>query len=286
MDMLNRSTESATTRLFQEPYNNNFVEVYLKHHTDRVLYNCQLRALYKELNAADFELFKYLQDINNKRYKIDSVSQTLATWEYYLCNNKNLVGVFYLRSVIAFYTAEGIDIVRVISMERPEIINDFILLPKTVKNPIRINMCIGFTQCKSFLNKLAATIFCQSKFFDLIDRIEIAKPRTDIFPDFPTIILYLDLAAVHKKTGLTIALFKALNALYENLNYQHPIRHDYADPWNEFVNLSQGFKLYKVYLTLLGVLDDVYDPHTNYAYLLKSQEGNLLNVAKQRLSGM
>jgi hypothetical protein len=88
-----------------------------------------------------------------------------------------------------------------------------------------------------------------------------------LVPQFPTAIVYLDPTAsdraIESALGLLVGLLDELPAA--------PTRADYALALAHNATLTQGFTLYKRWLALVGLLDELYDPAFDHALARRSR---------------
>jgi hypothetical protein len=280
--LLYRTEQLAVSDLFQQPFANNTSNVYLKKQTDREHYFVRLNKLYAELNRADLNLKNFIQQLNIEKFKLGEIDEVLAQWDTFIQKNVNLVGVFYVKSIIEKFNANDIDIVGHISDIKKELLLDFISIPEETKSLLRINICAPYENTTHYFEQLVNEVFSNEAAFSLLERVEIARPRIPgAFVNYPTLILYLNPNDGNKTGSTEIKMMSnLLNATFDNVKNPLEIAHDYADPWNHFVNITQGFKLYKVYLQLLEQLDQVYAKEFNYAYLLNSPDQVFANELK------
>jgi hypothetical protein len=99
-----------------------------------------------------------------------------------------------------------------------------------------------------------------------IERIEVARLRPEVEPstiDFPTLIVVLRAEALSDEQ-----LASAIDRIARRLAAAGPgptPRAQYAQPLTLNATLTQGFYLYKRYLRLVGLLDELYDPASGHA---------------------
>jgi hypothetical protein len=264
----------AIADLFNQPYLNNNSDVYVRNTTDIAAYFAHLKTLYLALNNADINLKNFLQQSNTHTFKFPEIDSILYQWDQYIQQNRNLVGVFYLKSIIEKFTDHDVDIIGLIRRENKHLLEDFIRIPQETKQVFRINICLPQAEVIPYFEKIVNEVFVNDAAFSFIERVEISRPRLQpTLINFPTLILYLDLHRIGSSDIENVHILSSLlNTVFKSKHDTLPITHDYADPWNEFVNITQGYKLYKVYLQLLGELDQVYARDQNFAYVLESNE--------------
>jgi hypothetical protein len=122
------------------------------------------------------------------------------------------------------------------------------------------------------LEVLVTDLSVSEEAFSVIDRIEILKNApAEAVVSYPTLIVYLNRYALSDRKRMD-AFFARMKEFMGLPGERGEMVHTFADPLAPFANLTQGFKLHKVYLSLLQVLDDVYDGKLNYAYLISNAE--------------
>jgi hypothetical protein len=271
---------STLSKLFHEPVLNNGFLVFVNMDEDPITYGNRLATLYRPLNLADDKLRQTFKELNSLSFENQAVKEALTKWDEFIANRQNLAGVHCAKSVIDAFALSNVDIVTEIRDRFPDVISAFCGVPDRLKEVWRINVCIGYEHTNIFAEHLCEILASNSLAASLVERIEIIAHPRSVTPNFPTVVLYM-YGPGNSNEILRNSFSEKFNDLTSAMPYGSSISHDFACPWNECVNITQGFKLYKVYLKLLGVLQSVYDEKRNYAFVL--DRGAAYSWAKQLL---
>jgi hypothetical protein len=229
-----------------------------------------LRNLYISLNQADLHLKNWFTEFNKHDRYSSVVEKSLDEWGIKLEKRLNLAGVFYVKEIIGEFNKNNINVAEILLSDQPHLIRSFIDLPDDLLKVWRVNMCIPYEHLPVVVDNLVAHISSYEEACAAIERVEILHhaPKEKIV-SYPTLILYLDSKALQDQSCAD-AFLKSMTLFFQRIDHVGEMTHTFADPWNNFANVTQGFKLYKVYLSLLNVLHDVYEENLNFAYLIKN----------------
>lgn len=263
--------QTSVQHLFHAPRINNNYFVYLRRDIDAADYSAALSQLYVKLNQADLKLKEWFTTVNES-IRIEAVEKLLEQWGVQLEKRLNLSGVFYVKEIVQQFAENRIDVVSRVRSECPHLVRNFIDVPQDLLGVWRLNLCIPYPSLLPVLETLVGDLSVSEEAFSVIDRIEILKNApADAVVSYPTLIVYLNRRALSDRK-CTDAFFARVKEFVRMHGERGEMTHTFADPLAPFANLTQGFKLHKVYLSLLQVLDDVYDNKLNYAYLVSNAE--------------
>lgn len=145
----------------------------------------------------------------------------------------------------------------------PRLIRRFAKLPGNLLGQIRINAYLSHDDVLPCLDEWVQKLASSKNLQDRIERLEVAirdLPQHEAL--YPTLIVYL-------RSSRSIPVIRdALEPILGRFRVRKHAREEYAEVVMPHATVTQGFRLYKRYLRLLGLLDELYDARTNYAYRL------------------
>ena len=199
-----------------------------------------------------------------------SLAALLEEWRLTIEKRNNFLGVFYAERVVEALAKRDCDVRHWLRHGNSGVGGQFLDVPARVKNILRVNLCIPHEAVIHYLDEFMRRVFLIPEAFSMVERVEVAKPllEGEGVVDYPTIIFYLvesadDLAHY----GEVDHLLRLLQPILVGLPTSCVADTLFADVWYPFATVTQGFKLWKRYLNLLGILDCIYDRDFNYAYL-------------------
>ncbi|MBM3809155.1 MAG: hypothetical protein FJW22_13300 [Acidimicrobiia bacterium] len=249
-------------QMFHGPYPTNYVYQLVPLRRDLDIYLRRLsgtRAGWAKINAADKALRAICeQDADDKRLgpRNARAQGALRDWAATAAVGRNLRCVDHAER----YTRarHGADPAFCVWLRRkaPTARAQFKKLPRSLLGQVRINLYLSEQDAHKALTAICAEL---AKRRGLIERIEISITGIEKHEStYPTLIIYLRSARsvprVTAELGPVLSKFRARR-----------VREEYAQPWLRQGTITQGFRLYKRYLKLLGLLDVFYDPTTNHA---------------------
>lgn len=267
-------SQQRVVSLLSEPYRTNHVLLMVRREDDLDAHIARAAAMTAPLNVADAMFREFCRDLweaaSQRQWSTTAASKIehhLHTWERHAATGSNLLGCDDAQ-VVARELEPHIDIAAAVC-DRPEIGRAFVEVPSAVRELVRVNFFVPGALVAPTLDRLLAD---DGAILAHIDRIEVAAlscgTRTDVVLPFPTLILYLGLGASEPtrrdvestidrclSVGLQIPMPPAPNAAIT----------EYALPILSNATVSQGYRLHKRYLAILGLLDEVFDRSTNHA---------------------
>jgi|GEM_PF-3219142 len=272
----NRIREIETLAQFNDYFNpcipNNFVFMLVNKSYDLQDYLGYIATLTSPMNESNREIKDFAERLahsasGNTRKEL---APYLEEWEKVIECRNNFLGFEKAKRVSEALSEYGIDLGAELQAERSGIIDRFTRIPDGVRGVLRINICLPYSEILDCLSSFLKTIHPGSEEFQLISRIEVAKPpfSDNVKVVYPTLIVYLKEAAdLPENHSLLTTLITGLGNVLRDQTWENKIDSTYSDLWMPFVTITQGFKLFKRYLHLLDALDSVYDVKRNYAYL-------------------
>lgn len=279
---------SNSRHIFHPPHLNNNYRVYLRNDIDTKRYKQYLINLYGGLNDADSALKKWFEK-TNELFQFSSITTILREWTKKLEMKQNLAGVYYAMAIISELGKKEINVLQLLQKEQPKLIDNFTELPEELLTVSRINQCVPYDDVPALFHQLCSEVLIDPKIRTAVDRVEtLLTPPADQNIKYPTLIIYLDNKAIKTQQDLNYMLEK-YNEFFIRYPQKSQIDNSFADPWNSFVNVTQGFKLHKVYLNALRVIDRVYSKESGFAYRINDGNSGLeklgLQPVKNLLSG-
>jgi hypothetical protein len=149
----------------------------------------------------------------------------------------------------------------------PEIVDLFHHVPESNLTQIRLNVYLEFTALNNYLYRVLQLLLDNQDLNETIYRIEVANDeiaRQDN-ASFATLIIYLVPFTNIGSSEVLQKLLSSLSLIFPTIPTAN-LNTEFAYGWLPAVTVTQGFKLYKRYLNILGLLDKIYDKKTNYAF--------------------
>ena len=251
------------TRLFHEPISINNSFVYIKIGRDLSSSLDSLGSLYIPLNATDNLLQKEIASINEELIKSHQITSILLDWETMIQKKLNLLGTYYLQKISAILNERQVLLSDLLIYRSSAALNGFKSLPRSIIEKERVNICIPVANIDDYFDKLSRKILSIPTYFEIINRIEIAQAKNKP-PVYPTLIVYFNEAY---DSSVARQFVSDLNSFFDKYPTHLTIDNTFADSWNDFVNVTQRFKLFKVYFFELNILDQLYSESSNIAYI-------------------
>ncbi len=212
------------------------------------------------------------------RFRLEMV---LRAWKQASKSGANLIGCDFAQK----FAGEVSGHCDIAQMVRPDIAALFTNIPAALKEFVRLNFFVPFEHVDAMLEALLVD---EGEILQWVNRVEIsAWPNgmdQKLCPPFPTLMLYIGLDEPCPTTDSLLRLLDicrtatielTATTLPSNLS-------EYAIPVLPFVNVTQGYRLYKRYLRALGLLDEVYDPNTTHAFVQPHQASDVAFCAAVR----
>ncbi|MEG3620140.1 hypothetical protein V5T82_16875 [Magnetovibrio sp. PR-2] len=240
--------------VFYYPYPHNYVLIALPQRSDLDGYLASIRKTYAPLNDADGALLDFL----DQQITGEEARNIIARWRERRSRGLNLEGVRYAHQLTGLMGKTSLP--ELIMEEQPGLIDRFVFISPSIQATERINIYTPIEKAVDNLAALLSALGTDENITASFDRIEVAKAGLDSEQDeaFPSLILYpkQNASALDRIKGALQTLAPALLP-----------KQTFAQEWTHNATYSQGFRLYKCYLQLLGQLDHVYDSQRNYAKL-------------------
>lgn len=259
-----RSAEGRAA--FYPPSPSNFVEVFVPRGRELQPSLDEIHRITSPLNDADGALLRYLMEFAeaNQELVTAEVFAELVQWNVARKRSRFLSGVDHAAKVLQGFSAGLAEPMAVrIERARPDLIEAFCSAPDDLKRVLRINLYL-------VPSKIPAVVKALTRQTELsLGRLEVARlsARLSSPQRFPTLILYAP-PPYECDRRLWISDWKSL--LVQELPEAAlcEASADFADVWHHGCSVTEGFRLYKRYLQILGRLDAVYDRRGGYAYAL------------------
>jgi hypothetical protein len=243
------------------------------------------------LNIADAELLARCEALTGSGDVPDELvaplSHILYEWRRNLEARSNLIGcLFAIRFASLLGTVRPLS--SLVAEEWADVGRAFLDVDPIVHELVRINVYLPPGMLEHAVHVLLEHDD-ECGLLDSVDRIEVAKRLTDdadwVVPGYPTLMLY---TGCHSASASNLdVLLAALRTLIERVHLPAPPSeslNEYALAWHRNANFTQGFRLYKRYLSMLGLLDGVYDATTSYALVQPTMAQLPVSVAVRALA--
>lgn len=271
--------------LFYDTYCNNFSVICLnKRFQKDIFYENKKQSLYK-LNRAVYNLWvfagmclqkmKELEDFQKSKDLLDKISETSQEWGAVL-----KAGNAFLTYDLA---AEMINAIRLLNFPFDDLLGNqtysvikaaFTNLHFQEKTFVRIGLFANREETYTALQQLIDIMHEHPLVFYYVERFEIAQ---EAFPTgrvkdltaegYPALSIFLDSSIVTTHHHpLVSEILSLITPITSDLSPLTPDT-EYAFLAETNMTLCQGFRNYKRYLSLLGIIDEVYDHDLNYAFI-------------------
>jgi hypothetical protein len=279
--MFRTATPAAAERFFYSRYTNNFSVVLVNRSFNLDALKTSRRTLLEHLNQASYTLQAYvdnrLSDPRLSRYvaaeEQEVLSQLCQNWRRQIELGNSFLTYDYAEMCLAILAKAGYPLYEQLRSARYRAIGQrFVSVPHPSKAFVRISAYPAFDALPEALDRLVEELSARPLLLRHIERIEMA--RTD-FPlkletgatDYPTFSLFLDQHLVQtREHPLIDEAVMTISKTSDGLAQRAP-QADYSHAVTPTLRVSQGFRNYKKYLHILGLLDTVYDRDSHYAYL-------------------
>ena len=265
--------------LFHPVFPNNFSLISVNNEVDLKQNKSEVAEAMRQLNVANFNFHRFctLQAAKLKwenealKAQVDSM---LLQWKKLIDAGNSFLSVDFAESVVAGFQVEGYPILDVLNRDRFNvIIQAFLDLEFRFKSFFKLSVFVGFDKAYDRLAVINEYFVSNPDLFSSIERIEVAKEH---FPmdkkvspvPFPAFSIFFNRGDIHDLDHP--ALKETIDHLRADTNDGSlPKAAEYTDLIAPGITLSQGYKLYKKFLAIIGVIDKVYDQRTRYAYLVR-----------------
>lgn len=139
---------------------------------------------------------------------------------------------------------------------------------------VKVSIFMPFKEARILLQEFIRIMSANPRLFYYIESIELAKellPKNTvkIYTDasHPAFSIFFDCRIV--STNFHPAVAEVLSKIFPSIENTTEIKYDdiYSCPIGKNTTLSQGFRNYKKYLHLLGLIDEIYDKSSGYAFI-------------------
>lgn len=238
--------------------------------SDCVKFNTEI---YSPLNEANVMLGRFMKRIINEQRPLTSMQLQLQELDYLIlewqhCYNKG--GAFksygYAAKIAELLAQSGISVKQAVQNEQT-VTKAFINIPFEVKAQFQIGVVIAEEHVFDFFEQLLAELRQDSSLSYYILEVKVSSGLDDRATKlFRNIKFILNPKIINTK--LNPIVWEVASLLSSNA-YVMPMseRNEFYYPHQNTVSIAQAAVNYKLFLQLLGVLDQVYDPKSNHAFL-------------------
>lgn len=253
------SSVAGVEERFHPPFPNNFVRLLVPRERELAAYVAQIKASTEALNHADEGLLGCCAA--QLVAAPDPVAErALEAWRDCIRRRVNLQSIRWASAVMARLPLQPR-----LEHEHPDVLARFRDVPRTLLEVVRLNGYLAPDRIAPTLRALTEDLR-DPVLAAAVDRIEVARLLPDVDPaanDYPTLIVYLETRAT---TDDALAwTIEHIASRFEASPAAPNLRPQYACRLTPNATLTQGFYLYKRYLDLVGLLDELYDPASGHA---------------------
>lgn len=233
------------------------------------------------LNLADMELLHRCERLVSSdrvpEARTEALRDVLADWRANFEAGSNLVGCLHAGR-FASLISDVQPIASLVATEWADVGDAFLTVDPIFHELVRVNVYLPPGIVEHVL-RVVLEIDADTGLLDAVDRIEVAKrfdERVDwVVPGHPTLIFYVGASADGNSSAADLAsLLRSIGATLGTTRMPPPPAaslHEYAVACHANVNVTQGFRLYKRYLAMLGLIDVVYDGACGHALVNESR---------------
>lgn len=261
--------------IFHTPYPNNFIYMLVPKYHSLKSYAEKISKITQPLNIANLGLLTLCEElIDDKQY------QPIKDWRQMIDNKTNLNSIFYAQTVLQYMEQYIFKTTTHVFIKKhiPRLLEKFIDVPDEVLKLSRINIYIDLER-SCYMVKQLVDFFQENRgCLAYIDRLEIAKENLENLDnkDYPKLIIYLS-----SNNSVNSKNFQYFLQTVKDLlsgNQKAVINEEYSFPWTASATLTEGYRLYKRFLNLLGILNEIYDESCNFAFSHENKDKWLANL--------
>ncbi len=250
---------------FHPGVGNNFCNIFIpiKHNVEE--YQKEIARFTQPLNDADISLLLACKKILGSRKHL-----SLYNWAKVLDRKTNLLSIYHVEELVKYIEEEIIysPIHDYLQKNYPEVLKKFLQIPEALFKINRINFYCSFEEAYLLFDKISDNFSKNLMFYKSINRVEIAKENLsnpDINKNYPKFIVVLDNRFLLDKEAAKIFLdyMKSTVASFK----EQDVNDEFSWRLCDCITFTQGYKLYKRYLKLLGIIQKVYSQEYNYAFV-------------------
>lgn len=261
---------AGAMELFHPPYPNNYTWILLPQRVDSIAFHRSVRRLTAPLNQVDALLCEKCATLSESVQDAvpTDVLSALSNWKQLISGNSNLDSVHHAEKVVGFIRGSNI-----FPSGCKECLDDIgrqlLQVPNQTLSILRINFYLTYSKTLDVLAQMVQLMRELDSVFAHVDRVEIAKVSpSNNTPHYPTFIVYVHQHpnSVQERREIQ-TLLQSLTQFSDCCSARTPDSAQYCDRWLTNATVSQGFSLYKRYLSVFDLLEQVYDAKTSFAYL-------------------
>jgi hypothetical protein len=294
-DLVAASKLPGVSKYLNGPLANNYVYVLVPKSVDVNKHLDQAATNTSHLNKADGELLRFGRSLIPllEPYGVDAATQerleSLAFhWNEHFHAATNLIGCEY---AIAFARElqPYVSFSDLLSNTSPNVLDLFRRVPLVVTDFLRINLHLPFSIVGAVLSELLDGGLASLE----VDRLEMARwpnrMSRNVVPPFPTLIIYAGINSPRPNAEALSAILRTIHRVTMPLGELHAspeVLSEFALPWMPFASVSQGYKLWKRYLNVLNIVDEIYDPSTGMALVREDghRDDSFANAVRSAVS--
>lgn len=266
-------------QLFHQVVPNNFSLVCVSNRIPLEAHHNRVGSSLKQLNVANFNLYHFckahypLVRWNDEQLSAD-VGDILSRWGNLIKAGNSFLCFDYAKYVIDSFTGSSYPLLEILHEKYYVIVQAFKSTEEWVKSFFKLNVYLDYPSFYERFEELVTYLHREAALFGSIEKLEVAK---EYFPfdrkrnaePYPVLAVFLDCNRVSTRNNPALAqITGALSHLLELAPGEGPpVSYQYSETLGASLSLSQGYKSYKNFLALIGVLDEIYDVRHNYAYV-------------------
>jgi hypothetical protein len=249
---------------FHPPVANNFVYMLIPRERDQPRYVQKIKETTAALNRADEALLDRCAALLHDRRHPDG-ERAIEGWRACIQRRANLQGIRWAQEVAGILERLGISLPEHLRMHHQDTLDRFRSVPRSLLEVVRINGYLAPARIEPLLEAITEHVR-RDGIEGPIERVEVAR-RPTAQPigsiDYPTLIVYCN--ADSMTDAALEAAISRLASLFGRSDPAPSLRTALAHPLTRNATLTQGFFLYKRYLQVVGILDELYDPAFGHA---------------------
>lgn len=247
---------------FHNPTLNNFTYMLVPKEHNKDLYLRQCANVTLPMNSINIKFIRICKDLI-----ADHKCMDLYHWAKHIKQKENLLSMKYIPGVIQYIEDHILNesMTQHLKNNHSSFIKNVLSMPDDVLNLFRINFHVSNDDVNILLRRIISLMNHSEYYRNIIERIEVAIQNDTVQQDYPTLIVYLKpeyfLYTPPNTDLLRIDFMPLLNQLKVH-GHDTTFTHEICTG----ITLTQGYRLFKRYLYLIGLLDNLYDKSSNYAF--------------------
>lgn len=269
------------TAMFYDTYSNNYTHAFVNKDKELADIVEKRKSSLSLLNQGSYDLYDFciacLTEFKDQHSLLQSEYQKIniivKNWRNLLRSGNSFTTYEYFSAVVSFLKSWNFPFIdKLHQLKNRYILNSFLDVSKHYKEFVKVGCYGDRDQMHEYLDKTLKILKENNHILNAIERLELARL------DFPLIInseekyplfsITFDYDIVTRPYHPIVSEFVELFC-HRDADQDWTVGLEYNLAVTSNLALSQGFKNYKKYLNVMGILDSQYDKEQNYAFIKK-----------------